>query len=700
MRLFVTIFMLVLTVLNTNAQATDLVIDNQTPGWLSNKINFGDQQTVRNLKVTGYINAADLKFIGTLIQLRNLDGELDLSECDVVSETTDGNDNYLVGMDLSAMSSIKVYRIPQSIESAYGCTHNLHVDSLFFDCKITSVDCTIFDGINTSIDYLNLGESVVTISGQPLINSGPNKGFYGVQNIKQVVFPLTMKNIDDLAFFNSGIEKINLEELNNLDYIGSFAFVNYSSMSGLSSKYQPDTLWFDAKSVNASAFAYKTSQHVFITNRVETIGSGADLKKTYAFTDNLIFHMESITPPSGVAPNSTCTVYVPKGSKAAYLSSSWQYANIIEESRVSSLSLTMHTLSLGVGTQQQLYCTISPSDADNKSLIWTSSDTNIAEVNGEGVITTKKSGVANITVQSVSNPDAKDVCVLTVSQPVTGITLSESVINFKSIGRTKQLVATISPENATNKNVNWTSPNAAVCTVSETGLVTATGAGTSIVIATTVDGNKMAYCTVNVTPTDHATFTMNANGIATFSDEDDLDFTSVSGLKAYIGSGYNPTTGDLTMTRVYEVPAGEGLLLKGATGSYEIPYNETKAIYANFLVGVPTATTIGTTDGDYTNFILANGANGIGFYKANAGEIGANKAYLKLPTSALPVASARQLRMVFDDEEEEVTGINDATRLNDKGEMRNDKLFDLQGRRVVKPTRGLYVKDGKKVFVK
>ena len=194
---------------------------------------------------------------------------------------------------------------------------------------------------------------------------------------------------------------------------------------------------------------------------------------------------------------------------------------------------------------------------------------------------------------------------------------------------------------------------------------------------------------------------MGANGIATYSNSCDLNFTSVSGLKAYIGSGYNPATGDLTMTRVYEVPAGEGLILKGAADSYEVPYEETSAYYANLLVGVPTTTTVNPTDGDYTNFILANDElKVIGFYPlASAGEIGPNKAYLQLPTSILPPASARQFRMVFEDEEEGTTGIS--ASLNNKGQMMNDKpIFDLQGRRVVKPTRGLYIKDGKKIMVK
>ena len=197
-----------------------------------------------------------------------------------------------------------------------------------------------------------------------------------------------------------------------------------------------------------------------------------------------------------------------------------------------------------------------------------------------------------------------------------------------------------------------------------------------------------------------ATITMNSSGIATYSHNRDLDFTSVEGLKAYIGSGYSPSTGEMTMTRVYKVPAGEGLLLKGAAGDYEIPYTETDMYYSNLLVGVPTATTVNPTEGSYTNFILANGANGIGFYTLSAaGEIGPNKAYLQLPTSALPVASSRQVKLLFDDEEE-VTGISDASCLNEKGKMINDKLFDLQGRRIAKPTRGLYIKDGKKVFVK
>ena len=192
--------------------------------------------------------------------------------------------------------------------------------------------------------------------------------------------------------------------------------------------------------------------------------------------------------------------------------------------------------------------------------------------------------------------------------------------------------------------------------------------------------------------------TMGAIGISTYSSSIDLDFTDVDGLKAYIASGYSPSTGELTMTRVYKVPAGEGLLLKGTAGNYDVPYAEVDNIYANMLVGVPTATTVSPTEGSYTNLILANGVNGIGFYTlSKTGEIAAGKAYLQIPTSALPAAGARSINLLFEDEEDnETTGVND---IRNKMEDNRSSIYSLSGQRVGKPAKGLYIKNGKKIMV-
>lgn len=203
------------------------------------------------------------------------------------------------------------------------------------------------------------------------------------------------------------------------------------------------------------------------------------------------------------------------------------------------------------------------------------------------------------------------------------------------------------------------------------------------------------------------TVTMSSNGLATYCNPFAADFTSTSSLKAYIASGFSPSTGELLLTRVYNVPAGEGVLLKGEAGNYEIPYCETDMVYSNLLKGVTTATNISPSDGDYTNFILANGSHGIGFYTlSQEGEIAAGKAYLRLPTSALGSAASRQgIKIRFDDEDSEPTGI-DLTSNSDAGE---GEYYDMQGRKVTGTSlkSGLYILrtangsgNGKKLFIK
>lgn len=86
---------------------------------------------------------------------------------------------------------------------------------------------------------------------------------------------------------------------------------------------------------------------------------------------------------------------------------------------------------------------------------------------------------------------------MTVVQPVTGISPSESSCRLANIGEYQQLLAQVQPEDATNKTVRWSSSNEAVCIVSA-GRVVATGFGTAVVFATTEDGGFMASCTVVV----------------------------------------------------------------------------------------------------------------------------------------------------------------------------------------------------------
>lgn len=188
-----------------------------------------------------------------------------------------------------------------------------------------------------------------------------------------------------------------------------------------------------------------------------------------------------------------------------------------------------------------------------------------------------------------------------------------------------------------------------------------------------------------------ANITIGSTGFATYCFDYPLDFSEVSGLKAYIASGFSPSTGKLVLTNVTEAPAGEGLYLVGEPGTYEVPFTETDMVYSNLLKGVTTATTISPTDGDYTNFILANGAHGVAFYSlSEAGELAAGKAYLQLPTAS--VSDVKAISVIFDDDEDAVLSIEE--------ESQTQRIYNLQGQQVNAPKNGLYIINGKKVFIK
>ena len=189
---------------------------------------------------------------------------------------------------------------------------------------------------------------------------------------------------------------------------------------------------------------------------------------------------------------------------------------------------------------------------------------------------------------------------------------------------------------------------------------------------------------VNIEEIENCSVTLNKD-VVTYTSDLKLDFTTpVSGLKAYVVSGV--TDGKAVLTEVTgKVPAGTGLILKGTAGeTYEIPYctGDVSAI-TNKLVGVTVDTAIGGNDVDY---ILSNGK----FVKASAGTLAAGKAYLKLDA-----ALARGTIDIVGD----VTGI-DALQNNKEESIKNDEVYNLNGQRVSKPAKGLYVVDGKKVMVK
>ena len=199
-------------------------------------------------------------------------------------------------------------------------------------------------------------------------------------------------------------------------------------------------------------------------------------------------------------------------------------------------------------------------------------------------------------------------------------------------------------------------------------------------------------------PITEVTLTISSAGVGTFASPYDLNFTGVSGVKAYIAGGFNPRTGKLVLMHVDEVPAGTGLYIKGTKGTYTIPVEETEMILVNLLVGVTEDTQVPPTTDTHKNYILANGSHGVGFYTlSQTGTISAGKAYLSIPTSS-GSASANFIGLEFEDEE--TTGISLTPSLSPEGE--GNGYYTIDGRKLEgKPTqKGVYIMNGKKIVIK
>ena len=164
---------------------------------------------------------------------------------------------------------------------------------------------------------------------------------------------------------------------------------------------------------------------------------------------------------------------------------------------VTGITLNKTSLTLTEGGSETLQATIQPSNATNKTITWSSSNTSVATVDSAGKVTAVKAGTATIT--ATSNNGKKVNCTVTVNAKtvaVTGITLNKTSVTL-NVGGSETLQATIQPSNATNKTVTWSSSNTSVATVDSAGKVTAVKAGTATITATS-NNSKKASCTVTV----------------------------------------------------------------------------------------------------------------------------------------------------------------------------------------------------------
>ena len=245
----------------------------------------------------------------------------------------------------------------------------------------------------------------------------------------------------------------------------------------------------------------------------------------------------------------SCTVYVVK-------------SDIL----VTNLIMSQPSAELQVGNTMNLSVTVSPSNATNQSVNWSSSNSNVATVDSNGVVTAKGTGNATITATSADGTGIKRTCAVKVvprTDPVikiSSLSMSKTSASL-DIGDTLSLSVTVSPSNATNKSVTWSSTDTSVATVNTNGVVTAKKAGNANIKATAADGSGVtATCRVTVnTPEPYGEFNVYS---LTVMQGKTVEFNVAGGVRnsthfVYTVNGNRPDGSELN------IPAWSGIEVSG-----------------------------------------------------------------------------------------------------------------------------------------
>ena len=381
--------------------------------------------------------------------------------------------------------------------------------------------------------FWSLKDSILTISGTGAMKNFPEIGtspwfFYGsfikkviimdgvtsigdrafwsfdnaYRNLQSIEISNSVTSIGELSFENCPLQNIKLPD--SLISIGFCAFRNCYNLTGIEI---PDGV----TSIEISAFsACNNLTSIKIPNSVTYIGESAFFPYYFGTVIQVDVYWENPLSCNNIFNNiTTSTLIVPAGTKALYEAAPvWKdFGTIIEREvivPVTSISLTPNSATIIAGSYLRNIATVSPENATDKSIRWTSSNEAVATVDSLGKVTAIAQGSAIITATTNDGNKSATLNVTVTEVEVLSVSLDKS--RSVSIGDTVQLIPAFNPSYASNKTVTWSSSNDAVATVDVTGKVTGISKGTAIIKSTANNGKK-AYCVVLVTESPSINYT-------------------------------------------------------------------------------------------------------------------------------------------------------------------------------------------------